>query len=92
MTVIDFIILLVIAGICGSISQSMVGFSRGGCFVSIFTGFIGAIIGMWIARKFDLPTFFTLDLGSTNFPVIWSVIGGLVFAGILALLFPQRPK
>ena len=57
MTLIEILVLLVIAGICGSVAQSLVGFTRGGCFVSIFVGFIGAIVGMWIARRLNLPTF-----------------------------------
>lgn len=86
----ELLILLLIAGICGSIAQSLVGFSRGGCLVSIFVGFIGAILGTYIARRFNLPPLFVINIGGTDFPVIWSVIGGLVFAGVLSLLFPRR--
>lgn len=90
MTILEFLILLVISGICGSVAQSLVGFTRGGCLVSIVVGFIGSYLGLWFARRFDLPTFFVLEVGGVNFPVIWSVIGGLVFAGLLGLLFPSR--
>lgn len=90
MTILEFLVLLVIAGICGSIAQSLVGFTRGGCLVSIFVGFIGAIVGMWLARRFNLPHFFVVDIGGTDFPIVWSVIGGLVFAGLLGLIFPKR--
>ncbi len=49
MSPIDFLLLLLVAGICGSIAQSLVGYSRGGCLVSIALGFIGALFGMWLA-------------------------------------------
>ncbi len=35
MTILHFLLLLLIAGVCGSIAQALVGFSRGGCLVSI---------------------------------------------------------
>ena len=38
MTVFDLLILLLIAGLCGSIGQAIAGYSRGGCLVSIALG------------------------------------------------------
>ncbi len=90
MTLIEFILLLAIAGICGSIAQAMVGFSRGGCLLSIITGFIGALIGSWIAKRFELPDFFVLSIGGKNFPVIWSIIGAVIFTSILSALSGRK--
>lgn len=90
MTLIDVLILLLIAGICGSIGQSIVGYSHGGCIVSIVLGFIGAYVGKWIANKMDLPGFFTIHIGNTSFPVVWSIVGAIVFTGIISLLFRKR--
>ena len=36
----QFLILLIVAGICGSLAQALVGYSRGGCLVSVVIGFI----------------------------------------------------
>src|SRR5918996_955573 len=55
MDLIDLLILLLVAGVCGALGQAIGGYSRGGCLVSIALGFIGAIIGMWIARSAKLP-------------------------------------
>jgi len=90
MTWLEIIILLVVAGICGSIGQALVGFSRGGCFLSIVVGFIGALVGTWIARETSLPVFFVINIGGTDFPVVWSIIGSALFVGILSLLSPRR--
>jgi len=90
MTILEIIILLVISGICGSIGRSLAGFSRGGCVVSIAVGFIGALVGTWIARKADLPDFFVLNIGGTNFPVVWSIIGSALFVAVLSLLSPRK--
>src|SRR5690242_8314635 len=51
MTLLDLLILLLVAGICGALGQAITGFSRGGCLVSIALGFVGAVLGMWIARS-----------------------------------------
>lgn len=86
MTLIGFLVLLLIAAICGGIGQSIAGYDLGGCLVSIVVGFIGAYIGLWIAGKFGLPDFFTISIEGKPFPIIWAIIGSAVFTFIVALL------
>ncbi len=86
MTLIGFLILLLIAAICGGIGQSIAGYDLGGCLVSIVVGFIGAYIGLWIAGKMGLPDFFTVNVDGKPFPIIWAIIGSAVFTFIVALL------
>ncbi len=90
MTFLEFILLLIIAGITGGIARALIGFSRGGCFVSIVVGFIGAVIGPWIAKKINLPEMFVINIGDVTFPVVWAIIGAVVFTGILSLLTPSQ--
>jgi uncharacterized membrane protein YeaQ/YmgE (transglycosylase-associated protein family) len=90
MTLIDLLILLLIAGLCGSLGQAIGGYSRGGCLVSIALGFIGALIGMWIARQMGLPELFAINLGGTRFPIIWSIIGSAIFVAIINLIARSR--
>lgn len=86
MTLIGFLVLLLIAAICGGIGQSIAGYDLGGCLVSIVVGFIGAYIGLWIAGKMGLPDFFTINVDGKPFPIIWAIIGSAVFTFIVALL------
>jgi uncharacterized membrane protein YeaQ/YmgE (transglycosylase-associated protein family) len=86
MTLIGFLVLLLIAAICGSIGQSLAGYDLGGCFVSIIVGFIGAYLGMWLAGKFGLPELFTINVEGKPFPIVWAVIGSALFTLIVALL------
>ena len=86
MTLLDLLILLLVAGICGSLGQAISGFSRGGCLVSIALGFVGAVVGMWIARSLGLPELFAIQIGTTNFPIVWSIIGSALFVAIIALI------
>lgn len=90
MTILDLIVLLIIAGLCGALGQAITGFSRGGCLVSIAIGFIGALLGMWLARQLGLPELFSIQIGTTNFPIIWSIIGSALFVAIISLLTRRR--
>ena len=91
MSVWDFVILLLVAGICGAIGQTIAGYSRGGCLVAIALGFIGALFGLWLARLMSLPELFDVTVGDVHFPIIWSIIGAAIFVAILHLLMP-RPR
>ncbi|MEO8712970.1 MAG: GlsB/YeaQ/YmgE family stress response membrane protein [Parafilimonas sp.] len=86
MTLIGFLVLLLIAAICGGIGQSIAGYNLGGCLASIVVGFIGAYIGTWVAAKFDLPPIFEITIQGHPFPVVWAVIGSAIFTFIVALL------
>ncbi len=86
MTLIDLLILLIVAGICGALGQAITGYTRGGCLVSIALGFVGALLGMWFARKLGLPELFAVQIGTTSFPIVWSIIGSALFVALIALL------
>jgi uncharacterized membrane protein YeaQ/YmgE (transglycosylase-associated protein family) len=90
MTILDVVVLLLIAGVCGAIGQAISGFSRGGCLVSIALGFVGALLGMWLARTLGLPELFAVQIGTTSFPIVWSIIGSALFVAIIALLTRSR--
>jgi uncharacterized membrane protein YeaQ/YmgE (transglycosylase-associated protein family) len=89
-TLLEFLLLLLIAGICGSIGQSIAGFSRGGCIVSIVVGFIGALLGSWMSAQLGLPELFNIEIGGSTFPIIWSIIGSVLFVVIVSLLTRKR--
>ncbi len=90
MTLLGFLILLLIAAVCGAIGQSIAGYSLGGCLVSIVVGFIGALLGQWIARAAGLPAVFVINVGGQAFPVIWAVLGATLFALVVGLISRGR--
>jgi uncharacterized membrane protein YeaQ/YmgE (transglycosylase-associated protein family) len=91
MTLLEFIILLVIAAICGTIGQALAGYSLGGFVITIVVGFIGAFLGSWLARTIGLPELFVINVGGQPFPIVWAIIGSALFAAIISL-FARRPR
>lgn len=87
---IEFLLLLLIAGITGSIGKALTGYTRGGCFLAIVVGFIGALLGTWLARELHLSEIFILNIGNVAFPVIWAIIGAALFTGVLSLLSSKK--
>ncbi len=86
MTILDWVILAIVAGICGAIGQAIVGYTHGGCLVSIALGFIGALLGMWISRLVGLQEVFAVRIGSQTFPIVWSIIGSVLFVAAIGFL------
>jgi uncharacterized membrane protein YeaQ/YmgE (transglycosylase-associated protein family) len=90
MTLADFPVLLLVAGICGSLGQTISGYTHGGCLASIALGFIGALLGLWLARTFHLPEIFPVPIGTVRFPIIWSIIGAALFVAVISLIARSR--
>ncbi|HSQ55111.1 MAG TPA: hypothetical protein VLM40_05135 [Gemmata sp.] len=90
MTILEFLVLLLVAAVCGAVAQAIAGFSRGGFLVSIAMGFIGALLGMWLQRTTGLPEILTIQVGNTQFPIVWSIIGGVLFAIVVSIF--TRPR
>jgi uncharacterized membrane protein YeaQ/YmgE (transglycosylase-associated protein family) len=90
MTLLEFLVLLVVAGICGSVAQALAGYSHGGCLVSIMLGLVGALLGTWLARVMGIGDILSVQIGDQPFPIVWSVIGAALFAGLLNLLSRRR--
>jgi uncharacterized membrane protein YeaQ/YmgE (transglycosylase-associated protein family) len=90
MTIIGFLILLIIAAIAGSLGMAITGYSRGGCLFSAIVGFLGAFIGMWVARQFGLPELIPVTVEGETFPVVWSIVGSAILSILLGALVRGR--
>ncbi len=83
---VEFVLLLIVAGICGAIGQAVAGYSRGGCVGAIAVGFIGALLGFALSRWLRLPELLSVSIGNVAFPVVWSVAGSALFVALLGFL------
>jgi uncharacterized membrane protein YeaQ/YmgE (transglycosylase-associated protein family) len=81
------ILLIVIAAICGALGKAIAGEIRGGLIVSIALGFIGALLGPWVAAQLRLPEPLVVHIsGQHPFPILWSIIGAALFVAIIHLI------
>jgi uncharacterized membrane protein YeaQ/YmgE (transglycosylase-associated protein family) len=90
MTVLELVVYLVIAGICGAIARAVAGGTAGGFIISILLGFLGAFMGSWLARLLHLPVLLTIVVGGHPFPIVWSIVGGIILVAIAHAL--TRPR
>ena len=86
MSLFGLFFLLLIASICGALGARIAGRRGMGCLTSIVLGFIGALIGTFIARQLDLPLFPWIRFGDNPFPLLWAVLGAALFVALLNLL------
>ena len=89
MTLLDFLLLLVVAGVCGGVAQALVGYSHRGWLASIALGFVGALLGSWLAGALGVGELLALRLGNGSFPIVWSIIGAALFVATLHLMRPR---
>jgi uncharacterized membrane protein YeaQ/YmgE (transglycosylase-associated protein family) len=90
LTLSGLIILMIIAALCGAIGRAIAGGTHGGCLVSTALGFIGALIGTFIARQMRLPEPMMLTVAGEHFPILWSIIGAALFVALMHLLSGRR--
>ena len=90
MSVLEVILYLIIAGICGAIGGAIVGGTPGGFIVSVAIGFLGAYLGTWLAHLVHLPTLLTIHVGDRSFPIVWAIAGSAILVAIFDAL--MRPR
>ncbi len=81
----NIILLVLVAGLVGAIAQAVAHHRRGGCLASIGIGFIGAVLGFWLASWLHLPNLFVINVGGVAFPIVYALLGGLLLLLILRL-------
>jgi uncharacterized membrane protein YeaQ/YmgE (transglycosylase-associated protein family) len=85
----SLLVLLVIAAICGAIGRTLAG-GGGGLITSIAIGFIGALLGPWMARLINVSEPLMVRVGGEPFPIVLSIIGAAIFVALLHLFSRRR--
>jgi uncharacterized membrane protein YeaQ/YmgE (transglycosylase-associated protein family) len=89
-TLTGLLVLLIIAGICGALGRALGGGTGGGFIVSIAIGFVGALIGMFVAGALRLPEILAISIDGRPFPIVWSIIGGALLVALVNMV-TSRP-
>jgi uncharacterized membrane protein YeaQ/YmgE (transglycosylase-associated protein family) len=85
-TLTGLLLLLIIAGICGALGRALGGGTGGGFIVSIAVGFVGALIGMFVANVLRLPEILAVSIDGRPFPIVWSIIGGALLVALVNMV------
>ncbi len=85
-TLTGLLILLIIAGVCGAIGRAIGGGTGGGILVSIAVGFVGALLGSFVAGYLHLPELLMVNIEGRAFPILWSIIGASLFVALIHLI------
>jgi uncharacterized membrane protein YeaQ/YmgE (transglycosylase-associated protein family) len=88
-TLTGLIVLVIIAAICGAVGRAIAG-GGGGLLTSIALGFIGALLGPWVASQLHLAEPLVLPVSGQPFPIVWSIIGAALFVALLHLVSGRR--
>lgn len=84
------IVLVLIAAVCGTIAKALAGGSQGGLVTSIALGFIGALLGPWLAHQLKLSEPLVLRVAGQPFPIVWSIVGAALFLAVLHVFSRRR--
>ncbi len=86
----DLLLIAVVALLCGTVAQLTSGYFRGGWIVHIGLAFIGASAGVAFSRSFNVIEIYNFKLGTTNFPLVWSLIGSVLVVAVIG--FAVKPS
>jgi uncharacterized membrane protein YeaQ/YmgE (transglycosylase-associated protein family) len=90
LTLQELVVLIVIAAICGAVGKGLAGGGPGGLVASVALGFIGALLGPWVARQIGLSEPYMLHMSGQSFPIVWSIVGAALFVALLHLISGRR--
>jgi uncharacterized membrane protein YeaQ/YmgE (transglycosylase-associated protein family) len=91
----ELLIALVVAGICGAIGEWVVGFRAGGALISIIIGVIGAYVGNLFAGLVfrsapSVQHIVFISVGRIQYDLVWALIGSILIVFGLAALRGSR--
>jgi uncharacterized membrane protein YeaQ/YmgE (transglycosylase-associated protein family) len=58
--------------------------------ISTVVGFVGAFLGLWLARLVGLPEPFPITIQGETFPLLWAIVGSALFSALLGMLGSRR--
>jgi uncharacterized membrane protein YeaQ/YmgE (transglycosylase-associated protein family) len=84
-SLVGLLVLLLVGAICGAIAEVIVGYSPGGFFAAAVIGFLGALIGSWLAPRLGLPSVFVVNVDGYRIEILWAILGAVLLLLVLSL-------
>jgi uncharacterized membrane protein YeaQ/YmgE (transglycosylase-associated protein family) len=82
---IDLVLISVVALVTGMVGQLTSRYVKGGWIVNLGSAFVGAVVGVQAARAFDLLPVFSIRYQKIDFPLIWALIGSVLFVALVGM-------
>ncbi len=91
MDLLQLLILLVIAGICGALAELILGrrLGSGSLIITVILGVIGAYFGSWLSSSLRLPGY-AVEVGTMRMDLVWSLAGTLLVLALLSIVREGR--
>lgn len=86
MGALNFLLMLVIAGLIGYAASALMGARRMHILMIVALGFVGTIVGPWVANFFHLREPLPIMVGGTSFPLVWSIAGAALVVAIVSMI------
>ena len=79
-------LMLAIVGLASLAAQSLLGYRGAGLIFTMASGFLGAILGIIIARALGMPSWPKIG----GLPVLWTLVGAVIVVAIAKVALPRR--
>ncbi|MCB1216384.1 GlsB/YeaQ/YmgE family stress response membrane protein [bacterium] len=86
MGLLNLLLQLVIAGVIGYAASALMGSRRVHILAVILLGFLGTIVGPWIANYFHFPEPVPLMVGGAPFSLVWSIVGAALVVAVVNMV------
>lgn len=83
---------LAVALVCAYLTQSIVGFTRGGFLISVIMSFLAAVLAGQVAEDLGFPEVATIQIAEETFPIFWAVMGAAAAAMVVGILTPSARR
>ncbi|HYF01409.1 MAG TPA: hypothetical protein VEJ18_20975 [Planctomycetota bacterium] len=91
MNVLEFIVLVILAGMLGVVAQRILG-TKYGLLVTVVLGFVGALIGLQLGKWFHLGVRLYLVVGNEQVHLFWATVGALIVTFVAGIISKSNRK
>ena len=91
-SIVDLVVILIVAGVCGALAQIVFGFRRTNFLIAVVVGVAGAYLGTYLAQRLGLPSLLPFSLGGRQIEVVWTFLGAALLMFVLSLIDSARSR
>ncbi len=86
MGILNFLLMILIAGVIGYAASALMGARRMHILAVVGLGFVGTLVGPWLANFLHLREPMPILVGGTPFSLVWSIVGAALVVAIVSMI------